>query len=186
MEMKDIYVEYNTEICTQSVGMFYEIIEKQFDDDIENLHLLLNSPGGSVRLALGLAHLLEQLPCKVMTYNMHRVDSAAIALFCSGSERFCLPSSSFLAHTVHVELQGRYSPNTLKIEYMSLLHDYEDMIAYLSSRTTIPSVEWERHLSEEGHFFMVDEAIQSGLATSTYDGPFGRPNKNYYSITSRV
>ena len=184
--MKDIYIEYNTEICAQSVGKFYDIIEKQFDDEIEILHLLLNSPGGSVRLALGLARLLEQLPCKVKTYNLHRVDSAAIALFCAGSERICLPSSCVLAHTVHVELCGQYSPNTLKIEYMSLLHDYDDVVSYLSSRTRMPREEWERYLSEEGHFFMADEAVRLGLATSCHDGPFCNPNKNYYSITSRV
>ena len=42
--------------------------------------------------------MLSGLPCKLITYNVSVVDSAGVALFCAGEERYANPNTSFLFH----------------------------------------------------------------------------------------
>ena len=160
-----IYIDFSEAVNIVTARELMSTLVAQVPDDINELHLLINSPGGSVPVALGLANLLESLPCKLITYNISRCDSAAIILFAAGKERICVPEGTFFAHSVNIELSGQYSLDTLRMEYLKLRQDYKSILSYLSRKTSISSRCWRSYMTEKGHVFSAQEALTRGLAT---------------------
>ncbi len=159
------YIDVSVPITAASMKAFTDCIVDKVPDGTKVLHLLLNSPGGSVPVALGVANFLEGLPCKVVTYNMSRVDSAAILLYAAGEERVCLPEARFFAHSIQIELSGQYSLTSLGNEYKNLRNDFKNVVSYLSNKTGIRSSVWRRYMSDAGHLFSAEEALKRGLAS---------------------
>ena len=100
-------INFSTPITVASARKLINII-KEIPDEISELHLYINSYGGSVPIALSIAKILDALPCKIMTYNLGHCDSAAMSLFVAGQERVCDIHSTFFAHTVSIKLSGEY------------------------------------------------------------------------------
>ena len=159
------YIDFSDSINTTSVRDLVDTLTTKVPENIKELHLLINSPGGSVPVALGLANFLESLPCKLITYNISRCDSAAIILFAAGEERICVPEGTFFAHSVNIELSGQYSLDTLRMEYLKLQQDYKSILSYLSRKTAVSSRCWRNYMTEKGHVFTAQEALIRGLAT---------------------
>ena len=165
MDNTGIYIDFSLSLTTITARVLIDTLVKNVPDDIDELHLLINSPGGSVPVALGLANFLESLPCKLITHNISRCDSAAIILFAAGKERICVPEGTFFAHSVNIELSGQYSLDSLRMEYLKLQQDYKSILAYLSRKTSISFRCWRNYMTEKGHVFSAQEALTRGLAT---------------------
>lgn len=160
-----IYIDFSEAVNIVTARELMSTLVARVPDNIKELHLLINSPGGSVPMALGLANFLESLPCKLITYNISRCDSAAIILFAAGKERICVPEGTFFAHSVNIELSGQYSLDTLRMEYLKLQQDYKSILSYLSRKTAVSSRCWRNYMTEKGHVFSAQEALTRGLAT---------------------
>lgn len=159
------YIDFSASINAASARDLIDTLKNKVPDDTAELHLLINSPGGSVPVALGLANFLEGLPCKLITYNISRCDSAAIILFAAGEERICVPEGTFFAHSVNIELSGQYSLDSLRMEYLKLQQDYKSILSYLSRKTSVSARCWRNYMTEKGHVFSAQEALTRGLAT---------------------
>ena len=159
------YIDFALPITAITARSLIDTLVEQVPDSVNELHLLINSPGGSVPVALGLANFLESLPCKLITYNISRCDSAAIMLFAAGEERICVPEGTFFAHSVNIELSGQYSLDSLRMEYLKLQQDYKSILSYLSRKTSISCRCWRNYMTEKGHVFSAQEALTRGLAT---------------------
>lgn len=160
------HINFSVPITAETALSLIDTLVVKVPDETTELHLLINSPGGSVPVALGIAQFLEGLPCKIITYNTSRCDSAAIVLFAAGEERICVPEGAFFAHTVNIELSGQYSLDALRLEYLKLRQEYNSIISYLSRRTHVSSRCWRNFMTEKGHVFSSSEALKRGLATS--------------------
>lgn len=158
------YIDFSVSVNAISVRNLIDTLTNKVSNHVQELHLLINSPGGSVPVALGLANFLESLPCKLITYNISRCDSAAIMLFAAGEERFCVPEGTFFAHSVNIELSGQYSLDSLRMEYLKLQQDYKSILSYLSRKTSISCRCWRNYMTEKGHVFSAQEALKRGLA----------------------
>lgn len=159
------YIDFSVSVNAISVRNLIDTLTNKVPNHVQELHLLINSPGGSVPVALGLANFLESLPCKLITYNISRCDSAAIMLFAAGEERFCVPEGTFFAHSVNIELSGQYSLDSLRMEYLKLQQDYKSILSYLSRKTSVSARCWRNYMTEKGHVFSAQEALTRGLAT---------------------
>ena len=159
------YIDFSVSVNAISVRNLIDTLTNKVPNHVQELHLLINSPGGSVPVALGLANFLESLPCKLITYNISRCDSAAIMLFVAGEERFCVPEGTFFAHSVNIELSGQYSLDSLRMEYLKLQQDYKSILSYLSRKTSVSARCWRNYMTEKGHVFSAQEALTRGLAT---------------------
>jgi ATP-dependent protease ClpP protease subunit len=73
--------------------------------DVEQLTLLLASPGGTLLPALEFYQLLLKTRIKLKTHAVGRVASAATILMLAGEERTAQPDASFLFHPVSTELR---------------------------------------------------------------------------------
>ncbi len=134
--------------------------------ECETIHLLITSPGGSVPVALGLAHFLAALPCRVITYNVSSVDSAAVLLFAAGTERICLAESRFYVHEVAKEIvSSTVSLKTLQREMDELTLDSENIAQMLARVTKLTPEEWKSRMSD-GWIIDPPTAVEIGLATT--------------------
>lgn len=64
----------------------------------DELQINISSSGGRVNAARFAVNALRALPIKIVTVAMSDVNSAAVALFCAGDERYAAPGSSIFLH----------------------------------------------------------------------------------------
>ncbi len=178
MDNQCTYIVFSLPITAVTARELINVIVNKVPNGVKELHLLINSPGGSVPIALGIANFLEGLSCKLVTYNISRCDSAAIMVFAAGTERICLPDATFFSHSVQIELSGQFSLETLHLEYLKLKQEYKSILAYLSRKTLISSVLWKKYMTEVGHVFSSNEALRKGLATSINELRFSLLSKS--------
>ncbi len=70
------------------------------EDSKADIHVYINSPGGSVTAGLGIMDTMKTLPCDVATYCLGQAASMGAVLLAAGTrgKRFALPSSRILLH----------------------------------------------------------------------------------------
>ena len=76
------------------------------NNGIKEIHLAINTVGGNIDPVIYAYNMLTGLPCKIVTYNVSAVNSAGVALFCAGDERYANPNTSFLFHNLTWGNQG--------------------------------------------------------------------------------
>ena len=66
----------------------------QFDDPKADIHLYINSPGGSVTAGLSIYDTMQFVTCDVATYCIGQAASMGAMLLTAGTKgkRFCLPN----------------------------------------------------------------------------------------------
>lgn len=130
----------------------------------EELHLLLNSPGGSVGDGVHCYNLLRSLPVKLSTYNVGNVDSIANVIFLAGDRRFAADSAVFLFHGVAVELPGpaRLDEPFLRERLQSIQADHDRIAGIMADRTKL-TVETATELFREQRVHGADWALEHGI-----------------------
>lgn len=159
------FIFFQAHISPEMGGKFCNELEHILDEGISELFLLLNSPGGSLRLALGILNFLESLPLKITTCNMSSCDSAAMLLFLAGKQRICTPESRFWLHPVFKESPIVHTEDELKVELNCLRQDNNAVAEAIALRTDGDVSKWkEAMLSKK--FISAQEALELGLAHS--------------------
>jgi ATP-dependent protease ClpP protease subunit len=140
------------------------LLREKVSDDCTRIHLALQSPGGSVPVALSLANILQSLPCPISTYNIGNVDSAAVIVFAAGTERICAPEAIFCVHPIGKSVAGVQTVETLSSLIREIEADTERVAKFLARRTEkTPPSQW-RQLMSESHVISPDAALEIGLA----------------------
>jgi ATP-dependent Clp protease protease subunit len=88
------------------------IIAQMFFLEMENpeqdIHLYINSPGGSVSAGLAIYDIMQFVKCEVSTYCMGMAMSMGSLLLAAGTEgkRYALPHSRIMIHQPHIHGGG--------------------------------------------------------------------------------
>jgi len=77
-------------------------------DPKKDIHIYINSPGGSVTAGLAIYDTMQFLTCDVNTYCIGIAASMGAVLLTAGTEgkRFCLPNAHVMIHQVSGGAQG--------------------------------------------------------------------------------
>lgn len=105
------------------------------EDRKADIHLYINSPGGSVYAGMGIYDTMQFLPCPVATYVVGAAASMAAVLTAAGTagKRFVLPHSRIM---IHQPLGGARGPATdLKIELDEMMRTQKQLYQILSKHT---------------------------------------------------
>jgi ATP-dependent Clp protease protease subunit len=80
----------------------------QMQDPKKDIHVYINSPGGSVTAGLAIYDTMQFVTCDVNTYCIGIAASMGAVLLTAGSKgkRFCLPNSHVMIHQVSGGAQG--------------------------------------------------------------------------------
>jgi ATP-dependent Clp protease protease subunit len=92
----------------------------QMDDPKKDIHLYINSPGGSVTSGLAIYDTMQFLTCDVTTYCLGMAASMGAVLLAAGTKgkRYALPNSDIMIHQVSGGAQGTASDVERTVEYM--------------------------------------------------------------------
>lgn len=96
------YVSFSAEIDSFTTESLIAVMADSACKGIQEVYLMLSTPGGSVMNGLNLYNVLKALPFKLTTHNVGNVDSIGIAVFLAGDTRYASPQSTFMFHGVGV------------------------------------------------------------------------------------
>jgi ATP-dependent protease ClpP protease subunit len=131
--MKELYVRFFSPITTNSARRLLALLDRLFLEKYSRLHLLLASPGGSVLHGFEIYNFLKSAPFETYTYNLGRVDSIGVVIFCAGTQRFSMPHARFLIHGVTMSLNGAQDESALSEALNGLKADRENICRVIAS-----------------------------------------------------
>ena len=100
-----------------------QLLFLQMQDPKKDIHMYINSPGGSVTAGLAMYDTMQFVTCDVNTYCIGIAASMGSVLLTAGTEgkRFCLPNSHVMIHQVSGGAQGTASDVERTVEFMFTL-----------------------------------------------------------------
>ena len=101
-----------------------QLLFLQMDDAKKDIHIYINSPGGSVTAGLAIYDTMQFVTCDVNTYCMGMAASMGAFLLCAGTKgkRFALPNSDIMIHQVSGGAHGTASDVERSVEFMYKLN----------------------------------------------------------------
>jgi ATP-dependent Clp protease protease subunit len=134
----------------------------QFDDPKADIHLYINSPGGSVTAGMSIFDTMRYITCDVATYCIGIAASMATTLLAAGTKgkRNALPNAEVMIHQV---LGGARGPATdIEIRTRHLLRTKKRMNEILAELTGQPLARIEKD-TDRDNFMSAREAKEYGL-----------------------
>jgi ATP-dependent Clp protease protease subunit len=119
--LKDRIIFLGTAIDDQVANIIIaQLLFLQMQDPKKDIHMYINSPGGSVTAGLAIYDTMQFLTCDVCTYSIGLVASMGSVLLCSGTKgkRYALPNSDIMIHQVSGGARGTASDVRATVEYM--------------------------------------------------------------------
>lgn len=134
----------------------------QMSDPKKDIHLYINSPGGSVSAGLAIYDTMQFLTCDVNTYCIGMAASMGAVLLAGGTrgKRFALPNSTVMIHQVLGGAEGQATDVVVRTNYMVRL---KKRLTKILAEHTGKSFAEVKKACERDNFMMADEAKQYGL-----------------------
>ena len=134
----------------------------QMEDAKKDIHIYINSPGGSVTAGLAIYDTMQFVTCDVNTYCMGMAASMGAVLLCAGTKgkRYALPNSDIMIHQVSGGAQGQASDVERQVEFMfKLKRRLESIIALHTGKP----VEQVHNDADRDYYMSAQEAKEYGL-----------------------
>ena len=134
----------------------------QMEDAKKDIHIYINSPGGSVTAGLAIYDTMQFVTCDVNTYCMGMAASMGAVLLCAGTKgkRYALPNSDIMIHQVSGGAQGQASDVERQVEFMFKLK--RRLEAIIGHHTGKP-VEQVHKDADRDYYMTAEEAKEYGL-----------------------
>jgi len=147
----------------------------QMEDAKKDIHIYINSPGGSVTAGLAIYDTMQFVSCDVTTYCMGLAASMGAVLLCAGAKgkRFALPNSDIMIHQVSGGAQGQASDVERQVEFMFKLKKRLNSILSLHTGKSPEQVEkdadrdYYMSAKEAKDYGLVDEVVQPRKASDS-------------------
>ncbi|HSY74961.1 MAG TPA: ATP-dependent Clp protease proteolytic subunit [Dongiaceae bacterium] len=139
-----------------------QLLFLQMADPKKDIHLYINSPGGSVTAGLAIYDTMQYLTCDVNTYCVGQAASMGAVLLAAGTKgkRYALPNANIMIHQVLGGAEGQASDVEIRVKYMLKLKQRLNTI--LSKHTGKPVEQVERDCDRD-NFMSADEAKAYGI-----------------------
>jgi ATP-dependent Clp protease protease subunit len=134
-----VYVSFSAEINPATTESLIATLANCVAQNVQEVRLLLSTPGGSVMNGMNLYNVLRAMPFKLVTHNVGNVDSIGNAIFLAGEERLAAPHSTFMFHGVGIDAQAgtRLEEKTLREALAGLLADQRRIADIIAERTDL-------------------------------------------------
>jgi ATP-dependent Clp protease protease subunit len=144
------------------------------DDPHRDVHLYVNSPGGSVTAGLAVFDTMRYLGCDVATYAFGMAASMGQFLLSAGTpgKRFALPHTRILVHQPSGGVGGTQSDIAVQA---AMLRRLKREVDELQARHTGQSVEQIERDSDRDRWFTAAEAREYGLVDHVVTSAAGLP-----------
>jgi ATP-dependent Clp protease protease subunit len=134
----------------------------QMSDPKKDIHLYINSPGGSVTAGLAIYDTMQFLTCDVNTYCIGQAASMGAVLLAGGTKgkRYALPNANIMIHQVLGGAEGQATDVEIRVKYMLKL---KQRLNEILSRHTGQPVEIVDKACDRDNFMTPGEAKAFGL-----------------------
>lgn len=139
-----------------------QLLFLQMADPKKDIHVYINSPGGSVTAGLAIYDTMQFVSCDVNTYCLGIAASMGSVLLAAGTKgkRFCLPNAHVMIHQVSGGAQGAAPDVERTIKFMfSLKQRLLDILAKHTGKTP-DQVDKD---SDRDNYMTAEEAVAYGL-----------------------
>jgi ATP-dependent Clp protease protease subunit len=139
-----------------------QLLFLESEDPNKDIHLYINSPGGSVSAGWAIFDTMRYIKCDVSTTCIGMAASMGAFLLAGGTKgkRFALPNSEIMIHQPSGGAQGQASD--IKIQADQIIEIRKRLNRYLSVNTGQPIEVIERD-TERDHWMSAEEAKAYGL-----------------------
>lgn len=139
-----------------------QLLFLQMADPKKDVHLYINSPGGSVTAGLAIYDTIQYMTCDVNTYCIGQAASMGAVLLSAGAKgkRFALPNANVMIHQVLGGAEGQASDVEIRVKHMLKLK--ATLNGILSKHTGKPIDQVEKDCDRD-NFMSAEEAKAYGL-----------------------
>jgi len=146
-----------------------QMLYLQMVDPNKDIHVYINSPGGSVTAGLAIYDTMQFVTCDVNTYCMGMAASMGAVLLTAGTagKRYALPNSHIMIHQVSGGAQGTAMDVEKTFEFMMSLNNslYDIMSSHIGKTPEQIKADSERDnymtAQEAADYGLIDKVLQS-------------------------
>ena len=161
-----------------------QLLFLQMQDPKKDIHIYINSPGGSVTAGLAMYDTMQFLTCDVNTYCIGIAASMGSVLLTAGTKgkRFCLPNSHIMIHQVSGGASGTASDVERTIGFMFNL---KKRLNGILAKHTGKSIEQVEHDSDRDNYMTAGEAVAYGLVDKVLENRKQLPDSVQEKLESK-
>ncbi len=145
-----------------------QLLYLQFEDSKADIHMYINSPGGSITSGMAIYDTMQFISCDVATYCLGQCASMGAMLLTAGTKgkRFALPNSRIMIHQPLAGMQG--TAVELQIHAKEVIRTKRRMNELMLKHTgqTLDKIEQD---TDRDNFMSAEEAQAYGLIDSVLD-----------------
>jgi ATP-dependent Clp protease protease subunit len=162
--------EVNDTVANLLVAQLFFLESSDPDKDI---HLYINSPGGSVSSGLAIYDVMQFIKSEVSTYCIGMAASMGAVLLTAGAKgkRYSLPHSRIMVHQPLGGARGQASD--IEIQAREILHLKDRLNAILAQHTG-KSMEQIRKDTDRDNYLSAQQAVEYGLIDKVVEKKSGR------------
>src|SRR5256714_3373806 len=140
----------------------------QFDDPKADIHLYINSPGGSVTAGLSIYDTMQYVTCDVATYCIGQAASMGAILLTAGAKgkRNALPNARIMIHQPLAGMEGTTTEILIRLKEFQRLKKMLNEIMLRHTGQTLEAIEKD---TDRDNFMSATEAVQYGLVDHVLD-----------------
>ena len=161
--LKDRIIFLQGQVDDQSANLIVaQILFLHFDDAKADIHLYVNSPGGSVTAGLSIYDTMQYVTCDVATYCIGQAASMGAVLLAAGAKgkRNALPHARVMIHQPLAGTEGTTTDILLHLkEFQRLKRDLNEILI----RHTGQSLDRIERDTDRDKFMSAEEAREYGL-----------------------
>ena len=161
--LKDRIIFLGQQVDDQiSNALVAQMLFLQSDDPKADIHLYINSPGGSITAGMAIYDTMQFVSCDVATYCIGQAASMGAALLTAGAKgkRFSLPNARIMIHQPLAGMQG----TAVEVEiHVKELRRIKQRMNELMIEHTGHSLEKIEEDTDRDRFMSADEAQEYGL-----------------------
>lgn len=151
--------QVNDEISNSLVA---QMLFLQSEDPKADIHLYINSPGGSITAGLAIYDTMQYVSCDVATYCIGQAASMGAVLLTAGTKgkRYALPSARIMIHQPLAGMQGSAQEIEIHVEELRRVKRKMNEIMIHHTGHSLEKIEQD---TDRDRFMSAAEAVEYGL-----------------------
>ncbi|RMF40555.1 MAG: ATP-dependent Clp endopeptidase proteolytic subunit ClpP [Planctomycetota bacterium] len=151
--------QVNDEVANALVA---QMLFLQSDDPKADIHLYINSPGGSVSAGLAIYDTMQFVSCDVATYCIGQAASMGAVLLAAGAKgkRFSLPNARIMIHQPLAGMQGTAEDIMIHATEFKRIKQKLNEILLKHTGQSLDRIEAD---TDRDRFMSPEEAVEYGL-----------------------
>ena len=161
--LKDRIIFLGQQVDDQiSNSLVAQMLFLQSDDPKSDIHLYINSPGGSITAGMAIYDTMQFVSCDVATYCIGQAASMGAALLTAGAKgkRFALPNARIMIHQPLAGMQGTAREVEIHVEELRRIKQRMNELMIEHTGHSLEKIEQD---TDRDRFMSADEACEYGL-----------------------